>query len=652
MNAVTMNQTPPCPECGAPLPKAGYAGLCPACVAGALAAVWREDDGGGSAAGEAPRVPGWTLETPLGAGGQGVVWRGVMEDGDAVAAVKVFRHRTERDDRSGRDTLLARVENEAALLRKLDHPGIVRLLDAGFTEDGRLFLATELVEGCDLQRLLQASRISADRALEIAAAVADALAHAHERGVVHRDVKPANVIVSAGGGVRLVDFSLASDSGVPPSVTLTAAGLALGTPYYVAPEVMAGKPATAAADLYALGVLMYEMLTGGPPVGRFARVSQKAGLPREVDGLIEALLAEEPGARGVSAAGVAERIRELRRLLATGAARRLRRRRWRMAGAAAGLALLAGGIGYQLPRTPVAARLPLVNASGFPNPEAATREAPFTNSLGMIFIPVAGRPLLAAVHETQRKNWAAFMAESAEWSEPLEATGGPRKPSRTPVNILTALGWVKAGTAGDPVYDAAGQDANLPADGINIFMARRFCAWLTWAEQRTGRLGPGQLYRLPTDEEWSALAGVADETGGTPQERHLSLAAGAVKFPWGAEWPPPAGFANYAGSEVRESVWPQGWQHLPLRSDAFPAAAPVASFSATEGLYDLWGNVWEWCESTPAPNMTKYVLRGGSWVDGGYQDQLRRDFRRMEAGSRRESCIGFRCVLEYKPAPR
>lgn len=633
-----------CPQCREPLPGSGYAGLCPRCVAGSLAEAWDFlQDAPLPAPGGIPVVAGWTVTGPLGAGGQGIVWRAVQDEDDIPGALKVFRQSNSSGVESG-----SRMETEADALSRLDHHCIVKVLDSGTAEDGRFFIVTELVEGCDLHHLLQAERLSPERALRIARCVAGALEHAHSQGIIHRDVKPANVLTGRDGTVKLGDFSLAR-AAAPAVISVTLDGTAFGTPYYLAPEVMRGAPATAAADLYALGVMLYEMLTGAPPAGRFARVSEKCAVPREADTLVESLLAEDPGRRPASAAEAAKRLDVLQQKLSGMAAAKLRRRRWTVAAAAAGVAMLAAAAGYLVPRAvPPPAPPPLWNAQGFPNPLAATPSTPFTNGLGMTFVPVPGlEGLLVSCYETRQSEWESFREAAtgpagAVWRE----VSGTTEQIRAPLYVLTASGWVsQRGPGGwpDPGFAVPPGSA---AFGINYQLARQFCAWLTWREQLEGRLGKDQFYRLPTDMEWSLAAGLPPERGASPRERHAALPEGEPLYPWGTEWPPPPGFANYAGREARTDSWPADWLSLKLRKDEFPRVGPAGSFPPNaHGLYDLWGNVWEWCDDRASLVSTEYVLRGASWVDGGYDVQLRRDFREFRVPGYRSTTTGFRCVL-------
>ena len=135
------------------------------------------------------------------------------------------------------------------------------------------------------------------------------------------------------------------------------------------------------------------------------------------------------------------------------------------------------------------------------------------------------------------------------------------------------------------------------------------------------------------------------------EKRHLSLPKGTA-FPWGKGWPPPRNFANYAGQEARDTNWPQAWLSLPQANDDFPRVSMVGSFAENKnGLLDLWGNVWEWCDTKRNLISNQVTLRGGSWVEGGYKPQLRKDYRRFERANVRESCIGFRCLLVVPELP-
>ena len=197
------------------------------------------------------------IERLLGRGGMSSVWQAYDEElGRAVAIKLLHTRRLESADS------VDRFEREARTLALLAHPGIVTVIDRGET-DGRPFIVCELVNGRDLhERIALEGRLPIAEALAIAVQVASALAYAHERGVIHRDVKPHNVLLTADGHAKLTDFGIARVDDAP---ALTQAGRVLGTGDYVAPEQAQGHPLDGRADIYSLGALLFHCLTGGPP---------------------------------------------------------------------------------------------------------------------------------------------------------------------------------------------------------------------------------------------------------------------------------------------------------------------------------------------------------------------------------------------------
>ena len=254
----------------------------------------------------------YELEERLGAGATATVWRAHDTRRDSEVTVKVL-HPHLLDDSVAR----TRLELEAASARQLDHPGIVPLIDFVATPD-EAALVFPAVEGQTLsQRLTDKRPLPARQAAAIAADVAEALAYAHAASVVHRDVKPANILVDADGRARLLDFGIArSADGL--TADLTADGMAVGTPPYVAPEQLGGQAAEPANDVYALGAVLYEMLAGRPPYEERAPVALAEAqrkppaaiphAPEPLQALALAALVREPGARP-AAAEVAHSLR-------------------------------------------------------------------------------------------------------------------------------------------------------------------------------------------------------------------------------------------------------------------------------------------------------------------------------------------------------
>lgn len=203
-----------------------------------------------------PVVAGYDLVRAIGRGGMGVVWEAIEHRFDRRVAVKV--HAKERQGADEKDELWA----EAFVAARIGDPGIVRVLDVGFTVDAHPYYAMELVEGTDLAGLLADGPLAARTALSIAADVARAAAAAHEHGVIHRDLKPRNVIVDPTGRARVLDFGVAFNVNAGAD---RYAGLLCGSPAYMAPEQAMGLRVSPQTDIFAIGVLMYEMLTGERP---------------------------------------------------------------------------------------------------------------------------------------------------------------------------------------------------------------------------------------------------------------------------------------------------------------------------------------------------------------------------------------------------
>jgi eukaryotic-like serine/threonine-protein kinase len=208
------------------------------------------------------QIGAYVIEAPLGQGGTGSVWRARRADGryDGVVAIKLLH--LSLVGRSG----AVRFEREGAILARLTHPNIARLLDAGVTPAGQPFLVLELVEGQRIDQHCDARRLNVEQRLALFDDVLSAVAQAHNHLVIHRDIKPNNILVNAEGQVKLLDFGIAKllQEGAEGS-SITAQGQHALTPEYAAPEQVRGAPVTTATDVYALGVLLYQLLAGRHP---------------------------------------------------------------------------------------------------------------------------------------------------------------------------------------------------------------------------------------------------------------------------------------------------------------------------------------------------------------------------------------------------
>ncbi len=199
----------------------------------------------------------YRLERRLAVGGMGEVWQAYDESLRRSVAVKVLR-----DEYAGDSGFLARFRTEARNSAALSHPNIAVLLDYG-EQDGSAYLVMELVVGEPLSDVLERTPVlAADQLIPVLAQTARGLSAAHEAGVVHRDVKPGNILIARGGRVKITDFGVSRSTGQP---TLTASGMVMGTAQYLSPEQAVGKPATPLSDLYSLGVVAYEALVGHRP---------------------------------------------------------------------------------------------------------------------------------------------------------------------------------------------------------------------------------------------------------------------------------------------------------------------------------------------------------------------------------------------------
>ena len=250
---------------------------------------------------------------------------------------------------------------------------------------------------------------------------------------------------------------------------------------------------------------------------------------------------------------------------------------------------------------------------GAARPSGATKEHPFVNSLGIKFVPVPGTDVLFSVWETRVKDYQAF----------CDATG---------------RSWEK------PSFQ---QTADHPAVNVSWEDAMAFCEWLSKKE--------GKTYRLPTDLEWSCAVGIGDreDAAATPKSKDMEI---DKVFPWGEQWPPPNEAGNYCGQECKTPAAlaalkaagydPSKWPVIEGFDDGNVFTAAVGSFRPNGlGIYDLGGNVWEWCQDEYEPGSASRVLRGGSWDLSGRDYLLSSNRGDFDPDGRRVD-VGFRAVVE------
>jgi serine/threonine protein kinase len=269
------------------------------------------------ALGAGARVGPYRVLHELGRGGMGIVYRAERADGefDQVVALKLVRGGFD-----GGDTTV-RFRRERQILAQLDHPSIARLLDGGLHTDGRPYFAMELVEGEPITTYCDRRALSIEARVRLLGRVCDAVQYAHTRLIVHRDLKPANIFVTATGDLKLLDFGIAkllTDDDAADDATLTRTGVRPLTPAYAAPEQVRGEPVSTATDVYALGVILFELLTGRRPSASANRglepTSHQAEPPRpsDVAGLRDQEAATSidkiASARGVAPRALAARL--------------------------------------------------------------------------------------------------------------------------------------------------------------------------------------------------------------------------------------------------------------------------------------------------------------------------------------------------------
>jgi serine/threonine protein kinase len=259
--------------------------------------------------------------------------------------------------------------------------------------------------------------------------------------------------------------------------------------------------------------------------------------------------------------------------------------------------------------------------------EDASKEQPWINSLGMKFVPVPGTQTLFSIWDTRVRDFKAFVGDSGYGVPP--GIGSLTKDALKK-NEAT---WESPGFKQGPEY---------PVVGVNWDDAKAFCTWLTKKEHAMGHLPQEMIYRLPTDTEWSAAAGLGYEQGDTPKEKSGKI---ADLYAWGKQWPPPKGAGNYAGEEAETGNALGPWEVIKGYNDGWPQTSPVGAFAANRlGLYDISGNVWQWCEDWSDKKHQFRVNRGGSWVYS-FPPTLLLSCRAENGPRVRRDDIGFRSVL-------
>ncbi len=575
----------------------------------------------------------WTLHEEIGRGGMGIVYRATHDIVPGNHAIKAVKPELLSDGESRQRFL-----QEAALVARLRHANIVTA-DMPFEQDGQLYLPMELLAGQALDVALDArpGPWPVAAAVRIVAQAAAGLGFAHRQtpAVLHRDVKPGNLQLAPDGTVKVLDFGLAKAVG---DKSVTAAGLAVGTPAFIAPEVLNGERASPSGDVYALGVVLFRLLTGKLPIDLPADTSSimavlmsvsrahEAGLPTvaslrpdvpaALSGLVARCLGANAAQRPVDGQALCEALTGLGQAPA--------------APAAPAPASRLGQTHVQLPTRgkpapPAVAREPVGGRTGVALPHSGARAQPMNPSTEAPPEPVGSGSnarwllaVLAMVAVFGGMWWANQSGGRTVAYGPaaptvmVEVPGGPfqmgDKKSLHTVEVagfkidtteVTVAAYAECVTAGqctkpdsDSGYDNWGKAdrAQHPVNSVDWHQATAYCTW-------KGK-------RLPTEQEWEKAARGTD---------------GRI-YPWGNQAATcDLAVMNKGGLGCgRESTWPVGSK---------PAGA------SPYGALNMSGNVWEWTSDGSSQNEKHRVNRGGSW--GGEAQDLRASYR--DPGVRRQT---------------
>ena len=633
------------------------------------------------------------LTHQLGQGGMGVVWAARHLALDTDVAVKLIRPERVAAD----PALVARFEREARATARIAHPHVVQVMDYGTLDDAVPYLVMELLRGFSLADLLaRGGRLSVATARSLVQQVASALGAAHESGVIHRDIKPHNIFITGEAEgypvfVKVLDFGVAKmlgDSQVPGAdAALTQTGTVIGSPPYMSPEQIEGhKDVDLRADLWSLGVILYESLTGALPFqgssfvsvgsailrGKYTPATERRpSLSRAIDDWFAKALSVDPHGRFQSAREMALAFPEDLGAAADAPPSVRVTPPSPFATTVGAVAPLPAPPDATADHAPVAER-PLVVAPSAPPPEdldgasAPTRvEKPWRalsrRRLAAAFAALlaVGAGLFARARLAGPVGCPHGMVLVAGATYPMGSPADAETPSdETPSHAVTVKPFCFDVTEVSVKAYSACADCDKPLFTVEFegltpngrLFESQFCNredtpdhpmnCIDWQEARGYCKALGR--RLPTEAEWELAA--------RGQE--------AKPYPWGP-LPPSAERLNACGAECsrmlterREAVGKGPWPAMYGADDAAPRTSPVGRYPAGAtplGVLDLAGNVWEWTESPYCPygkedcGDSRRVLRGGGWDTTESQD-VRAARRYPSSPTARGRSIGFRCA--------
>jgi formylglycine-generating enzyme required for sulfatase activity/tRNA A-37 threonylcarbamoyl transferase component Bud32 len=574
----------------------------------------------------------YRIEKMIGKGGMATVYKAFDTSKQRVVALKVLKKRFASSLKA-----LARFDREFLALESLSHPNIVRVLDKG-VEGGVNYFVMECVDGASFSRLLRHRKLAFNTKAQILLQAAAALDYAHRKGIVHRDVKPDNILIDRTGRAKIADFGIAQiTKSRLPLTSITVVSSFMGTADYMAPEQRVdAKSVDHRADIFSFGVMLYETFTGRLPIGNFTLPSQlNPEVGKRMDSIIMRALRQNPAERYQSMAELAD---DLRREMQTSQWSKLAARMslilqvesWkrvlqiRAIGATALFVVVLGALIWLFSAvgksSPPATDLEQAETSGTSSGQTATEPSgeslppqPANTPENMVYIP-PGDFIMGSESEfsdqrpRHKVNLNAYFIDmyevtNAEYKKFAEATGHPEP--------IVKEFWAEPFNWHNGTYPPGKGDH--PVALVNWDDAAAYAKW-------AGK-------RLPTETEWEKAARGADER----------------KWPWGNKWE--VDRCNTAESFLNSTQ-------------------PVHSFAKGKspyGCFNMAGNVMEWTADwysesyyREAPSRNPFgpltgayrVARGGAW-DSNLNLYVRASYRQYFSPHTKNSDLGFRCAKDY-----